>query len=211
MAERDDAANRTEVIRALVLQGRSNGYLVRSEVIHRIGEAGADAQACQDVLDMLSDMGFAIHEVAPTDGTVEATRVTALPEKRSDYPPLDASNTPTGTPIIVVQVGAEGGSIRLIAQPLTSGWRYRCTIIDQTDRWLDDESIDKSRQSPWAYNWSEALRLLDRYPWAELYPKAVNREFSSRVVEAALSRLDANRDRLRASKQQSRWIELLVP
>ena len=120
------------------------------------------------------------------------------------------SDGPTGPPRVVVHVGAEGGSIRLIAQPLTSGWRYRCTILDQTDLWLEDDAKHTSRQSCWAYDWPAALRLLDRYPWPNLHPKAVNGEFATLVVEAALSRLDANAGISRASNQRAIWTKFLL-
>jgi len=120
-----------------------------------------------------------------------------------------SAGQPVGAPVVVVHVGAEGGEIRLIAQQLTTCWRYRYTMLDQTDQWLDEGASSAiHRQSTWVYEWGDALAALDRYPWSELHPLAVHPQFADRVLAAARERLAKTASVLRSERRLIAWLEL---
>lgn len=88
---------------------------------------------------------------------------------------------------VVVEVGAEGGSLRLHGRHLGTTWQFCRTVRDQTPQLLgEDESWHSSSV---ASTWADALALLDRYPWAELYPLKVHPNFANRILTAATERL----------------------
>jgi hypothetical protein len=119
-----------------------------------------------------------------------------------------AAAQPIGAPIVVLHVGAAGGEIRLIAQELTTAWRYRHTMLDQTALWLEEAESEIRRQSTWVYQWDDALAALDKYPWAELHPLAVNPQFADRVLAAAHQRLVKATSSLRARSRLAEWSAL---
>lgn len=86
---------------------------------------------------------------------------------------------------VILQVGAEGGSITLYGVRTESGWRYQRNVVDQTLSMLDQEEI--RHDSLFCSSWEEALALLDQYLWHRLYPLHVHPEFQAavwRVVQA---------------------------
>ena len=59
-------------------------------------------------------------------------------------------------------------------------------------------------------SWQEALRLLDRYPWARPYPVAVHPEFVERVrVAVAEERLAVVRQGSDTERVRGKWERLL--
>ena len=57
--------------------------------------------------------------------------------------------------------------------------------------------------------WEEALRLMDRYPWARLHPVAVHPEFVERVRVAVEERLAGERQRRSVERERRVWERLL--
>jgi hypothetical protein len=115
---------------------------------------------------------------------------------------------PITQPIVVMRVAAEGGEIRLIAQEMTLGWRYRYSMLDQTLLWVDEGDTDIRRQSAWVYEWADALASLDRFPWAALRPMEVHPEFADRVLCAACERLARPALANRSELSLPRWLAL---
>ena len=96
---------------------------------------------------------------------------------------------------IILEVGAEGGSITLYGLQDPDGWRYFTSIIiDQTPLLLPDEfdepQIEKA--SGVVNCWEAALKLIDRYPWHRLYPLTVHPEFCERVWAAVQDRFGSD-------------------
>lgn len=83
---------------------------------------------------------------------------------------------------IIVEVGAEGGSITLYGIRLRGEWVFSRHTIDQFAQAADGtfEPLD----SQTATSWSEALALLDSYPWHRLFPLQVHPEFLGVVFDA---------------------------
>ena len=120
-------------------------------------------------------------------------------------------DVPVAEPVDVLQVGAEGGSIRLIGQRITTGWRFCYSLLDQSARLLDEGDPDVRRQSRWVRDWNDALTLLDRYPWAtRLAPLNVHPDFAERVLVEATRRILAD-DSQRRAVTLNRWVAACSP
>ena len=161
-----------------------------------------------DILETIREMGIPVVYERPT--AAELAAMQAPPESENPKsvvspPPVDQT---IGAPIVVLHVGAEGGEIRLIAQELTTGWRYRYTTLDQTDLWLEEGGTEIHRQSAWVYEWNDVLAALDRYPWAELPPQMVHPQFADRVLVAANERLAKAASALRSERRLAAWSAL---
>lgn len=105
---------------------------------------------------------------------------------------------------VILCIGAEGGSLVLQGRQVNTEWVYRLQLNDQTPMLLDEASI--TRDSDAVTSWSDALRLLDRYPWTQLYPVEVNARFREQVKEAVLSRWQSDQD----AHTLARWDALLT-
>jgi hypothetical protein len=88
---------------------------------------------------------------------------------------------------IIVEVGAEGGSLTLLGQRNGRGWLYNMNLFDQTLSWVDD-GPEVERTSKVVKTWAAALKLLDQYPWHRLYPLHVHPGFKEKVFAAVVSR-----------------------
>ncbi|WP_442580270.1 hypothetical protein ACSBOB_33290 [Mesorhizobium sp. ASY16-5R] len=74
---------------------------------------------------------------------------------------------------VILEVGAERGSITLVGSQSGGSWRFRVetnesALLDllEEDDWLEIP------QRPWVTDWHAALAQLDGYLWFELYPLA---------------------------------------
>jgi len=99
----------------------------------------------------------------------------------------------TAHPECIIKIGAEGGSITLFGVRTKDGeWQFARAVNDQTPTFLDpDEGGSEIKHtSLWVKTWAEALRMLDRYPWARLNGMFVHPEFRQRLWEAVKDRLE---------------------
>jgi hypothetical protein len=103
---------------------------------------------------------------------------------------------------IIVEIGAEGGSITLVGVRSGAGWRYQTSGVDWTPELLDEKRVQ--HESDPVQSWEAALRLLDNYPWHALVPVHVHPEFRGRIWAAVQKRFD---DHPRASSGLDRWRE----
>jgi hypothetical protein len=55
-------------------------------------------------------------------------------------------------------------------------------------------------------SWSDALTLLDRYPWTQLYPLQIDPRFHEQVKDALSSRWQSNQ----SAHMLARWNALLT-
>jgi hypothetical protein len=102
---------------------------------------------------------------------------------------------------IIVEIGAEGGSITLYGLRTEDGWLFAEETIDWTPELFDEER--SKTESVLADSWAAALRLLDQYLWAELSPMFVHRQFGPKVWIAVQERL-RRKDEVSGSKL-SQW------
>jgi TPR repeat protein len=115
---------------------------------------------------------------------------------------------------VVLEVGAEGGSLTLLrGRNKSKGWRF---WIDRDERALYDLLSKEDRSeianyfasTEYAQSFDEALKLLDKYPWFRLYPVYVHPEFVNAVLFEVGNRGGAEettrwRDQLRRSEETS--------
>ena len=120
-----------------------------------------------------------------------------------------APSRPNLQPGIVLEIGGEGGSIKMLRESDgDGGWGFRvqtdesamADILSNDDRAGIDSLTSKS---PFVHSFEEALDLLDKYPWAELHPLFVRQgvldsillEVRKRGGEAAEARWRQELDR----------------
>lgn len=48
------------------------------------------------------------------------------------------NNDTVNSPCIILEVGAEGGSIKLYGKEVQNGWRFMCALRDQTESMFDE-------------------------------------------------------------------------
>ena len=119
--------------------------------------------------------------------------------------------------VVLLKVGAVGGSVTLVGRPAVTGeWQFARITVDQLEDLLGEAGA-KTTGPPeltpleWVNGWDEALRLLDRYPWARLYPVAVHPEFVERVRVAVEERLAVVPQGTDTERVRGKWERLLGP
>jgi hypothetical protein len=192
-------------LKKLVDRARTRGGFGDADLAELLPQSVVDSDQLDDIRHMLVDFGLVYtgERAAPGQPTLDSIAPRPRYDDVEDLP-LDGDST-ASEPIVVIGVGAEGGRLSLIGQPLTNGWRYRYTSLDQSAAWLEDGDDISRRQSPWVQTWRDALAQLDRYPWARLAPLAVHPAFRTRVLDAVRRRLAEHPDRLQ------RWMALIHP
>jgi hypothetical protein len=109
-----------------------------------------------------------------------------------------------GTWQTVFEVGAEGGSIALYAIHNGKQWQYSNEIIDQTLQMMDEEVIH--HKSPVVYSWKDAMLLVAKYPWHNLYPLEVHPQFRGAVLAEVVSRFRQEEDL--TAHRLDKWLHL---
>jgi len=111
--------------------------------------------------------------------------------------------------VVVLEVGAEGGSLTLIGREGEDGaWRFARITIDQTEALFGETDVEISpppalQPGDWVEGWEAGLQLMDRYPWAQLHAVYVHPEFVARVrvaVEERLHGIDTSNAQYAAEK-----------
>ncbi len=87
---------------------------------------------------------------------------------------------------VIVEVGAEGGSLTLYGIQSAEGWQFRVETNEAA--LVDDEDMPDHTERPWVTTWRSALKQLDSYPWPQLYPLEVHPDFRGRVFKALQTR-----------------------
>jgi hypothetical protein len=88
---------------------------------------------------------------------------------------------------VVLEVGAEGGSVKLVRERKADGnWQFQIKTDETTLRDVlsegDQNGIEFSSQTGYVHSFEEALRLLDKYRWFKLYPLEIHPEFLDAVL-----------------------------
>jgi hypothetical protein len=99
---------------------------------------------------------------------------------------------------VILELGAEGGSITLCGMETEGGWFFSRNVSDWSPELIGEESIQyKSRVVD---SWEAAVALLDQYPWQRLFPLMVHPKFSERIWLAV-------RDRLEKDQASGRYLD----
>jgi hypothetical protein len=88
---------------------------------------------------------------------------------------------------VIIELGAEGGSIILYGLETERGWTFRT----ETQELIEEERIES--KSPVVNTWEAALQLLDKYPWPKLCPISIHPQFRSRIWRAMQERMTSER------------------
>jgi hypothetical protein len=95
---------------------------------------------------------------------------------------------------IILQIGAEGGDLTLYGSRTASGWLFNLGVYDGTPLLLDDGEPAIQHTSSRVTCWTDAIALLERYPWTKLHPLRVHPDFRKQVWHEVESRLNHERD-----------------
>lgn len=103
---------------------------------------------------------------------------------------------------VIMEVLAEGGSRVLYGLHQTEGWFFSLDFIDSVSPCLlkDRENLPAKVVA----SLSDALTLLDRYPWINLAPSMVHPEFRKEILNAVFAREAEARA---MSRYHDRWVE----
>lgn len=86
---------------------------------------------------------------------------------------------------VILEVGAEGGSITLWGREASTGrWLFAVGTNESAAMELLDDEDAVTFETPdlrWTDNWQEAVKCLDAYPWQRLCPLVVHPEFRDRI------------------------------
>ncbi|WP_458413040.1 SIR2 family NAD-dependent protein deacylase [Schinkia sp. CFF1] len=127
---------------------------------------------------------------------------------------------------LIVVVGAEGGTIKLLGKELSSGdWIFRKAVNEMSFDDVDDEPIQLEKlskgvrtlkstlinNSGQADSWAEALQLLDQYPWPRLIPREIHPAFGKRVWVALQNKYKQAHKNESKSFRLDRWAKYCFP
>ena len=107
---------------------------------------------------------------------------------------------------LIVKIGAEGGSVALYGRETDDGWVFRRHVADQTPMFIDEESVEHDSET--VDTWVKAVRLLERYPWANLFPTYVHPGFGNKVWLEVCKRALKRRPR---EGELDRWLDVCCP
>ena len=109
--------------------------------------------------------------------------------------------------IAVLALGAEGGSVHLLASGRAGPRTYWLEVRDGTGAFLNEEDVPASTSSslPPVEDWDAALAMLDHdYPhWVKLSPLEVHPDFVTRLRAAIEERCEG--------RTLDRWRAFLAP
>jgi hypothetical protein len=91
--------------------------------------------------------------------------------------PVKTSIADEGEYLPILDIGAEGGAIRLVGLLREGVWQFKVQV---NDVFVSTEYREIASEDTWL----EALAELDRYPWHCFYPDHVCPEFAKRIWQA---------------------------
>jgi hypothetical protein len=114
---------------------------------------------------------------------------------------------------VIVEIGAEGGSIKVLARNVNSGTaEYSVQLRDQTMTFLseDEAGPEIRRDSAWTPSWEEVIRTLGQWPWPVLYPVYVHPDYRGRIL-SEVERFRRPDGHLARASAIERWHEACRP
>lgn len=116
---------------------------------------------------------------------------------------------------VIVKVGGEGGGMTLLGRRESRSEPWAFSVKVQSANWLLEEEDEGAPAIPrrpepepvWVSTWSEAVGLLDRWPWAKLVPLEVHVEFRDDVLVEVTRRLIGDPSD-HARRTMNRWLTI---
>ena len=111
----------------------------------------------------------------------------------------------------ILEIGSEGGSLTILGKREPGGgWKFvskrnettLCNMLPEEEQ----SGLVSCESSGWVNSLTEALVLLDRYPWHRLCPMKVHQEFRQAIHDAVVSRYKASGNE--RAHQLSKWQEV---
>jgi len=112
---------------------------------------------------------------------------------------------PTMSSEIILEVGAEGGSLTVLGKRTIDGSsrfgveRNELMLFDPDDDPDNREAYYQQNEN--LHSLPDALKLLDKYPWFSLYPVDVHPEFFTTILSEVRKR--------GGEEEETRWREIL--
>ncbi len=111
-------------------------------------------------------------------------------------------------PEVIVGIVADGGAITLVGLKDASGrWRFARTVSDRLPLLgLEGAGGEPGlhHTSDWVDSWPDAVKLLDKYPWALYAVDEVHPEFRERIwIEVSQRLHDTTAPRV--ARKRDRW------
>ncbi|MFL9913949.1 GIY-YIG nuclease family protein [Paraburkholderia fungorum] len=85
----------------------------------------------------------------------------------------------------ILEIFAEGGSIRVFGERREESWLFTLEVADNLAAMMCADARQRACQTD---SFAEVVRLLNPYPWHDLYPEVVHPEFRQDVMAALLCR-----------------------
>lgn len=106
---------------------------------------------------------------------------------------LECKGAEVDDTLMVLEVGAEGGSVKLLASFDRGILRFCVCSSEIFDREFSGSGAE-GQESGWQSEWSSALSALDAYPWTSLYPISAHPMFRNDILAALKQRSHRNPD-----------------
>ena len=97
---------------------------------------------------------------------------------------------------VVLKIGAEGGSLTLLGRKTAGGswrfcmerneWAIKDLLSEEDAQGMSDDCFYE--KSGWVSSFSEALDLISKYDWHELYPEEIHPDFRDMVFAEVYKR-----------------------
>ena len=200
--------NAAEVLRVLTeIDARLIGALAGlADLSGRLEKAAETDERCEPAFVLVIETaGRLLQRFQQAQGATQALRAATVRGRRT----APVRVAPDGS-VVVLEVGAEGGSVTLIGRENDDGeWRFARITIDQSEVLFGEADAEVSpppvlRPEDWVEGWEAGLALMDRYPWVRLHPVTAHPDFVERVRVAVEERL-ANVDQSSAEGAREKW------
>jgi hypothetical protein len=158
----------------------------RQEVVAR----GGHMDCCVIIIDSAKESRERMLEEA-LDVAIQSAKDAEIgllyvsPDREEFILPLGQAKNDAET--VILEVGGEGGSIKLLGKESDEGWAFN--VSSEESGLLGDDEDYTPPVRPWVKSWDEAVQQLDQYPWPNLYPLEVHPDFIARVETALKMRV----------------------
>lgn len=116
-------------------------------------------------------------------------------------------------PVIIVEIGAEGGSITVVVRTGAGGVpEYSVRMRDQTLTFLAEDEVGTviRTNTAWSERWEDVVASLGRWPWPMLVPVYVHGDYADRILLAVKNFRGRDGKPARESSVE-RWAEACRP
>ena len=202
--------NAAEVLRVLTeIDARLIGALAGlADLSGRLEKAAETDERCEPAFVLVIETaGRLLQRFQQAQAATQALRAATVRGRGSAPVRVAADGS-----VVVLEVGAEGGSVTLIGrEDETDEWRFARITIDQSWALLGEADVEITAPDltslVWVDGWEAGLTLMDRYPWARLHPVYVHPDFVERVRVAVEQRLaGANERDAATAREKWEWV-----